>query len=134
MEAAGEEKPRLTGSGRVARRNQNLEQCPRAKMSPIGFGIGPDVATIDTDPGVVPDFPGIGSQRVAPLLARVGDWATFIEGGLDEAMAGRLELHLQTGRPLGNDVWMEALEVGLGRRVRSRSPGRPRKDRPKGRK
>ena len=72
--------------------------------------------------------------RVAPLLARVGDWATFIEGGLDEAMAGRLELHLQTGRPLGSDVWMEALEAGLGRRVRSRGPGRPRKDHPKGRK
>lgn len=71
--------------------------------------------------------------RVAPLLARVGDWATFIEGDLDEAMAGRLDLHLQTGRPLGSDVWMEALEAGLGRRVRSRSPGRPRKDHPKGR-
>ena len=69
-----------------------------------------------------------GVAALAPLSVRVGDWAGFLAGGLDEAMRARLETHLQTGRPLGGDAWLTALEARLGRRVRALGPGRPRKD------
>jgi len=59
-----------------------------------------------------------GVVRVEPLLERAGDWRAFVDGGIAEAMAMRLEKHLGTGRPLGSDAWMEAMEVCLGRRLR----------------
>jgi putative transposase len=59
-----------------------------------------------------------GVVRVEPLLERAGDWRAFVDGGIAEAMAMRLEKHLSTGRPLGSDAWMEAMEVCLGRRLR----------------
>ena len=65
--------------------------------------------------------------RVRPLLDRVGDWRTFIEGGIEAVMAKRLDQHLQTERPLGSDDWIAALEQRLGRPLAAKRPGRPRK-------
>lgn len=67
-----------------------------------------------TDDGVV---------RVAALLDRIGDWAAFMEGGIKDAMVKRLETHIQTGRPLGSDDWIAALEARIGRSVRPQRPG-----------
>ena len=71
-----------------------------------------------------------GIVDVRPLLDRVGDWAAFMEGGIEDAMMTRLEMHMQTGRPLGSDAWVEALENRLGRplRPRKRGPKGPRRD------
>jgi putative transposase len=68
-----------------------------------------------------------GIVDVRPLVDRGGDWAAFMEGGIEDAMVKRLEMHMQTGRPLGSDTWIEALEARLGRSLR------PRKRGPKGR-
>lgn len=66
-----------------------------------------------------------GVVSVAPLRERVGDWATLLEGEVDEA--ARLETHLRTGRPLGAEPWVEGLEARMGRRLRPGRPGRPSK-------
>ena len=58
-----------------------------------------------------------GIVRVAPLLERVGDWAAFMEGGVAETLAKRVEKHLGTGRPLGSEQWITAMETRLGKRL-----------------
>jgi len=64
-----------------------------------------------------------GVVRVRPLLDRIGDWATFVDGGIAEAMALRVEKHLSTGRPLGSEAWLEAMEARLGTRLRPMKRG-----------
>ncbi len=64
-----------------------------------------------------------GVVTVAPVLQRVGQWAASLEGGLEDALAKRLERHLQSGRPLGTEAWIAALEAGLGKRLRPDRPG-----------
>ncbi len=65
--------------------------------------------------------------EVAPLRERVGDWAAFLAGGIEQATVKRLEMHVQTGRPLGAADWLDALEQRLGRQVQAKPVGRPRK-------
>ena len=61
--------------------------------------------------------------KVAPLLSRVGDWARFLrEPTEDELKVFRL--HSSTGRPLGDDAFVDALEKALGRVLRPQKPGR----------
>ena len=60
-------------------------------------------------------------------------WAGFLEAGIEPApnhltRIKCLEVHARTGRPLGTDAWLEAMEERLGLPVRPRSPGRPRKE------
>ncbi|MEO0410411.1 MAG: transposase [Pseudomonadota bacterium] len=68
-----------------------------------------------------------GVTTLAPLSERIGDWSALLDGGMDEAMAKRLEMHLRTGRPLGSDAFIGALEKRLGKTVSPGKPGRPRK-------
>jgi len=74
-----------------------------------------------------------GVVRVGPLLDRVGDWRAFMEGGVDETMRKRLDMHLQTGRPLGGEAWIETLEQRIGRPLKPRRPGPKPKDAADGR-
>ena len=61
--------------------------------------------------------------RVAPLLERVGDWASFLgQLATDEAVA-EIRKHQSTGRPLGSDAFIDELERQLGRSLRPRKPG-----------
>ncbi len=61
--------------------------------------------------------------RVAPLLERVPDWRRFLrEPTEDELKAFRL--HSTTGRPLGDDAFVDALEQKLGRVLRPQKRGR----------
>ena len=64
-----------------------------------------------------------GLAAVAPLLEIVGDWRAFLDGGLDGADLEAIRRHGRTGRPLGSEAFLEALESRLGRRVRRRKPG-----------
>ncbi len=63
---------------------------------------------------------------VKPLLQRIGDWFSFLQGGVDDAMLKRFHQHSQTGRPLGADGWIAQLEQDTGRQLTPQPPGRPR--------
>jgi hypothetical protein len=64
----------------------------------------------------------------APLLERVGDWRAFLSLPADEDEADIHRRHQRTGRPLGDDAFVERLEAGLGRNLRPHKPGpKPRK-------
>jgi putative transposase len=65
--------------------------------------------------------------RTQPLLSWMPDWAGFLDGGIEEAELNRLRLHTNTGRPLGADDWIAELESQTGRRLKAKSPGRPKK-------
>ncbi len=71
--------------------------------------------------------------RVSPLIVIVGDWRTFLAGGLgpndQEADHEALRAHERTGRPLGSDAFVAGLEARLGRVLRRRKPG-PKTKRP----
>jgi putative transposase len=66
--------------------------------------------------------------RVQPLLEMVSDWGAFLSGELDGDGWERLRAHERTGRPLGDATFLERLEDELGRRLRPRKGGRPKKD------
>lgn len=64
---------------------------------------------------------------VAPMLERVSDWPAFLGQETEPEMRKRIDLHARTGRPLGDDAFLKELESRLGRTLRRKSPGRPRK-------
>jgi len=59
-----------------------------------------------------------------PLLHFVADWASFLTQMPEETNPRNIERHLQTGRPRGNDNFLNAVESMLGRTVRPQKPGR----------
>ncbi len=64
-----------------------------------------------------------GPVRVAPLLDLVADWRIFPAGGVDAGELAAIHRHSRTGRPLGSDAFVEALESRLGR-AQTRSANR----------
>ncbi len=64
-----------------------------------------------------------GIARVAPLLSRVGDWRSFLDGGLDKTGLEALRRNERTGRPLGSDAFIETLERLTGRALKRGKPG-----------
>jgi putative transposase len=60
---------------------------------------------------------------VAPLLERVGDWRAFLASGLDEDELETIRRHERTGRPLGDDAFLDRLETTLGLPLRPRKRG-----------
>jgi putative transposase len=62
--------------------------------------------------------------QVAPLLARVPDWAAFLAAGLDQGTMEALRRGERTGRPLGTPAFIADLEVRVGRRLAPRKAGR----------
>jgi putative transposase len=61
--------------------------------------------------------------KAAPLLAMVGDWRTFLSLTTDDDEVDALRRHQRTGRPLGDDAFVDRLETTLGRPLRRRKPG-----------
>lgn len=60
-----------------------------------------------------------------PLLHFVPDWPAFLgEAGALSVRDETIERHLQTGRPRGNDHFLDAVENMIGRPVRPQKPGR----------
>ena len=49
--------------------------------------------------------------RLAPLLDRVADWRSFLDGPTDDETLAALRWHARTVRPLGSASWLEALEA-----------------------
>jgi putative transposase len=65
---------------------------------------------------------------VAPLLARIPDFAGLLAAPADAAATIRLERAATIGRPLGSPAWIAALEARLGRILAPRRPGpKPRR-------
>jgi len=64
--------------------------------------------------------------RVAPLIERVGAFGPFPgddEGGQDEAIWRTLRRAETTGRPVGSDDWLAAIEARTGRTLRQQKRG-----------
>jgi putative transposase len=54
----------------------------------------------------------------------VTNWADFLASEVDEKEEKALAKHLRTGRPIGNDAFIEELERLTGRVLKKRPPGR----------
>ena len=64
---------------------------------------------------------------VAPLLDLREGWGGFLSGGIVKEDMEKVRLHVRTGRPLGDEVFMERLEEMVGRILRRQKPGRKKK-------
>jgi len=61
--------------------------------------------------------------RVRPLLQLAPDWRRFLTRVIREEDLKILRAHEHTGRPLGEDAFLESLEQNLGRILRRKKPG-----------
>ncbi len=59
-----------------------------------------------------------------PLLHFVADWSAFLQEWPQDQDPKAIERHLQTGRPRGNDHFLDAVESMIGKTVRPQKPGR----------
>ena len=59
-----------------------------------------------------------------PLLHFVPDWQNFLQDWPTAQDPKSIERHLQTGRPRGNDNFLDAIEGMIGKTVRPQKPGR----------
>jgi putative transposase len=67
---------------------------------------------------------------VAPLRARIPDFAALLTTPADPVTTTRIERAPTIGRPLGAPEWIAALERRLGRRLAPGKPGpKPRAER-----
>jgi len=59
-----------------------------------------------------------------PLNAMVARWDLFLADGVDSARErARIDRHLRTGRPFGEEAWVERLEAATGRKLTARRYG-----------
>jgi putative transposase len=61
--------------------------------------------------------------RVRPLLQLAPDWRRFLTRVIREEDLKILRAHEHTGRPLGEEAFLESLEQNLGRILRRQKPG-----------
>lgn len=61
------------------------------------------------------------------LLDTISDWASFLKGPEDPKWLGKVEHHINTGRPLGSESFIEKLELMTGRKLHKEKPGRKRR-------
>ena len=65
--------------------------------------------------------------KVAPLLTMIGDWQAFLDSARPEGELEELRKHGRTGRPLGDEEFLELLEGHIGRVLKPQKAGRPKK-------
>lgn len=68
-----------------------------------------------------------GLVEVRPMLSRVADWAAYLSDTRDDDLRAHISKHSQTGRPLGNERFVQTLERITGRVLTRRPPGRKTK-------
>jgi putative transposase len=61
--------------------------------------------------------------KVAPLLAMIADWSAFLNRPVPEEELRDLRRHGRTGRPLGDETFLERLEEKVGRILRPQKRG-----------
>jgi len=66
---------------------------------------------------------------VSPMIERVGDWCSYLEQTDEVINVDTLRKHSRTGRPLGDEAFIQNAETIAGRALRSGRPG-PRKFEP----
>ncbi len=64
--------------------------------------------------------------KVAPLLAMVDNWQGLLDSALPDEDLKKLRGHGRTGRPLGDEGFLERLEGLIGRVLKPKKGGRPR--------
>lgn len=65
-----------------------------------------------------------GLVSLEPMFERIKDWAAYLNIDDNSADLERLRAHSKTGRPLGSNSFIEALEQSTGRQLRKEKPGR----------
>ena len=60
---------------------------------------------------------------VAPMLELVPNWREFLNAGMEKGELDPLRAHIRTGRPLGGEKFVGALERKLGRTLGKQKPG-----------
>jgi len=66
--------------------------------------------------------------NVSPMLDRVANWQTYLESDLDDATMNALRMHSKTGRPLGDESFVDMLELKLDKVLRPLKQGRKHKN------
>ena len=61
---------------------------------------------------------------VAPLLAMIGDWCGFLNSAMPEEELRDIRQHSRTGRPLGDEAFLDRLEGMVGRLLKPQKRGR----------
>jgi REP-associated tyrosine transposase len=61
--------------------------------------------------------------KVRPLLKRARNWRSLLDRVIREEDIKLLQSHERTGRPLGEEAFLAALEEDLGRTLRKQKPG-----------
>lgn len=60
---------------------------------------------------------------VTPMRKRISDWRRYLGEETDHGLSERLRRHTRTGRPAGDEKFVELLEELSGRRLKPRKPG-----------
>ena len=60
---------------------------------------------------------------VRPMLDRTNDWSCFLGEQEDLSKIEDIRLHSRSGRPIGNDGFIDAIEALTRRRIHSKKPG-----------
>ena len=64
------------------------------------------------------------------VSALAADWQAYLALETPAETIERLRRHERTGRPLGGEGFLRALEAVIGRRVRPNKPGHPKNKTP----
>ena len=70
-----------------------------------------------------------GLVKVASLLAMIGDWRSFLKSVVRDEELSDLRRHSRTGRPLGDERFIERLEEMVGRVLKPQTRGQQPKQR-----
>jgi putative transposase len=60
---------------------------------------------------------------VAPMLRRVSDWARYLSEDSNESELERIQPHGRSGRPAGDDCFINQLQLLTGKVLIRRKPG-----------
>ncbi|RJS93228.1 transposase [Salinisphaera sp. Q1T1-3] len=61
--------------------------------------------------------------QLSPVPNLADDWSDYLACGVPTHEEAQVEQHLRTGRPLGNDAFIDKAERRLGRTLRKQPPG-----------
>ena len=62
-------------------------------------------------------------MKVGLLLQIVHSWKEFVEMPALEVEAQSIRMHARTGRPLVNELFIDRLELEIGKSLRKKKPG-----------
>ena len=68
-----------------------------------------------------------GLVEVAPMLSRIDDWGAYLSDGSDNDIERQIQKHGHTGRPLGDQTFVNTLERITGRNLKQRRRGPKKK-------